>query len=142
MPTLMKSMNIISRAQAQYRAKKLGDLPACHHTLVLAVCREPDRSQDELAKDICLNKSTVARSLDRLEEQGYVKRTVSPTDKRKTLVAPTEKMLDVLPEVRRLTGEWNDIISQGISDEELKVFVSVLERMEASAKKAVEGLGD
>ncbi len=142
MPTLMKSMNIISRAQSQYRTKKLSDLPGCHHTLVLAICREPGRSQDELARDICLNKSTVARSLDRLEEQGYVIRHSSKSDKRRTLVEPTEKMLSLLPEVRRVTEEWNSLISEDIPKEELEVFRSVLERMERSAKSAVERLGD
>ncbi len=142
MPALMKSMNIISRAQSQYRTKKLGILPACHHSLVLAICREPSRSQDELARDICLNKSTVARSLDRLEAEGYVTRYISNTDKRRTLVDPTEKLLELLPEVREVTADWNKLISADIPEADLAVFSAVLERMEKSAKEAIERLGE
>ncbi len=135
-------MNIISRAQTQYRAKMIDSLPACHHSLVLAICREPSRSQDELARDICLNKSTVARSLDRLEAEGYVTRYISKTDKRRTLVDPTEKLLELIPKVRAVTADWNKLISADIPEADLAVFTAVLEKMERSAKEAIERLGE
>ena len=59
----------------------------------------------------------------------------NPTDKRQSLVYPTEKMLDILPRVRAVTSEWNQLISDGISAEELEVFESVLHRMEKRAKE-------
>lgn len=143
MPKIMKSMNIISRCQSIYRTKKLNsDLCGCHHTFVLAICREPGRSQDELARDICLNKSTVTRTLTQLEERGYVKRTPNPADKRQILVNPTEKMLEILPKVKAVTTEWSDMISKDISEEELLIFQSVLHRMEQSAKELVQKIGD
>lgn len=135
----MKSMNIISRCQATYRAQRLeSDLCACHHSLVLAICREPGRSQDELAKDICLNKSTVTRALAQLEERGYVTRTPDASDKRRTLVEPTRKMLEILPEVRRITAEWNSAIAEGIPEEELAVFQKVLKKMEQNARETIQ----
>ena len=135
----MKSMNIISRCQTAYRAKMLeGDLCACHHSLVLAICRQPGSSQDELAKDICLNKSTVTRALSQLEERSYVTRTPDPADKRRTLVEPTKKMLAVLPQVRQITADWNRIISADIPEDELAVFQSVLKKMEQNARSAIE----
>ena len=135
----MKSMNIISRCQNTFRSKNTEpDLCAAHHSLVLAICRNPGSSQDELAKDICLNKSTVARALTQLENLGYVIRTVNPSDKRQTLVEPTEKMLSVLPKVRSVTAEWNRLIFEGIPEEELAVFNSVIKKMEENARKAIE----
>ena len=135
----MKSMNIITRCQATYRAKMLeGDLCACHHSLVLAICRSPGSSQDELAKDLCLNKSTITRALSLLEEKGYVTRSPDPSDKRRTLVEPTEKMLSVLPEVRRITDEWNSSLAEGISEEDLVVFKSVLQKMEQNARNIIQ----
>ncbi|MBQ7875574.1 MAG: MarR family transcriptional regulator [Oscillospiraceae bacterium] len=139
----MKSMNIISRCQAIYRAQRLdSDLCACHHSLVLAICRAPGRSQDELAKDICLNKSTVTRALAQLEERGYVTRTPDASDKRRTLVEPTGKMLDILPEVRAITAEWNSAISADIPADELAVFQSVLKKMEQNARNIIQKAED
>ena len=138
MPKFMKSLNIISRCQFAYRSKNSeGELSPLHHSLVLAICREPGRSQDELAKDICIDKSVVARALASLEDKGFVERKSDPENKRRTLVEPTQKMLDILPKVRFVTAEWNRLVSEGISEEEFAVFQSVLLRIEQNARKII-----
>lgn len=141
MAKFMKMMNNISRSQAIYRHGKVAtaDLQTGQYAFVLAICREPGRTQEELARELCLNKSTVARSLNVLEERGYVSRTPAPCDKRCFLVYPTEKMLAVLPRVKAASAEWMDLLSEGISPEEFSVFVSVLERMQERAREIIEG---
>lgn len=135
----MKSLNIISRCQFAYRSKNSGsELSPLHHSLVLAICREPGRSQDELAKDICIDKSGVARALASLEEKGFVERKTDPENKRKTLVFPTEKLLGTIPSVRKITADWNRLVAEGISEEEFAVFQSVLFRMEKNAREIIE----
>ena len=140
MSKFMKMLNNISRSQAIYRNSKISaeDLHTSHYAFVLAICREPGRSQDFLAKELCLNKSTVARSLNSLEEKGYITRTPLSTDKRQFSVYPTEKMLLVLPEVKKASFEWMSLLSDGINDDELKIFNSVLERMENRAREIIE----
>ncbi|MBE6899772.1 MAG: MarR family transcriptional regulator [Ruminococcaceae bacterium] len=139
MPKFMKSLNIISRCQFAYRSKNSeGELSPLHHSLVLAICREPGRSQDELAKDICIDKSGVARALASLEEKGFVERKTDPENKRKTLVFPTEKLLEKISSVRKITADWNKLVSEGISEEEFAVFQSVLFRIEKNARKIIE----
>ena len=139
MPKFMKSLNIISRCQFAFRAKNSeGGINAIHHSLVLAICREPGRSQDELAKDICIDKSGVARVLASLEEKGFVERKTDPENKRKTLVFPTEKLLQQISSVRKTTADWNRLVSEGISEEEFAVFQSVLFRIEKNARKIIE----
>ena len=139
MPKFMKSLNIISRCQHTFRTKHSeSGINAIHHSLVLAICREPGRSQDELAKDICIDKSGVARALASLESDGFVERKTDPENKRKTLVFPTEKLLENISSVRFLTAEWNKLVSEGISEEEFAVFQSVLFRMEKNARKIID----
>lgn len=142
MPRIMKSLNSISRCQATYRSEKLkaDGICACHHAFILIISKNPGRSQEELTREICLNKSTVARALNHLENCGYITRTPNPDDKRQFLVYPTDKMLEILPEVRAIAREWNDCIAEGISEEELEIFHSVLNRMEEKAKSIVREL--
>lgn len=143
MPAIMRKMNAISRAQALYRAEALqnGELNGCHHSFVLAICHCPGLSQEQLARHICLNKSTVARTLNYLEEAGYVRRTVSPADKRVTLVYPTEKMQAVLPRVREIAADWQNALTEEMSEDELAAFLAVLSRMEERAKALIGGEG-
>ncbi len=137
----MKMLNNISRSQAVYRHSRVSaaDLHSGQYAFVLAICRVPGRSQEEIARDLCINKSTVARHLNCLEEKGYIKRDPLANDKRQFSVYPTEKMLTVLPEVRAASREWMDQLSEGIPEDELYIFNSVLERMETKARKIIEG---
>ena len=137
MSKFMKLLNNISRSQAVFRSERIAaeDLQAGHYAFVLAICRAPGRSQEELARELCLNKSTVARSLGALEEAGYVKRVPLASDKRQVSVLPTERMLALLPRVREVSDEWMALLSEGIDEGELAVFYSVLERMQERARK-------
>lgn len=140
MPKFMKMLNNISRSQAIYRQANISekDLPACHYSFAMAICKDPGSSQEELARELCINKSTVARNLTALEENGYVTRVALPNDKRQFSVYPTEKMLRVLPEIKRVSSEWMALLSEGISEEELEVFHSVLFRMQERAREITE----
>jgi len=136
----MKMLNNISRSQAIYRQKNINapDLHGSHYALVLAICREPGRSQEELARELFINKSTVARNLNHLEEKGYVSRLPLPNNKRQLSVYPTEKTLFVLPEIRRVSADWTRLLSDGIAEDELNTFHSVLRRMQEKAKTVIE----
>ena len=137
MPAIMRKMNVITRCGGQYRTARLknDELGSQHHSIVLAVCNHPGLSQDQLARHLCLNKSTVARALNYLEEKGYVTRTPSESDRRVLLVEPTEKMQAAYPEVRQFTRDWNEQLAEGINADELALFFDILERMERRAKE-------
>jgi DNA-binding MarR family transcriptional regulator len=134
-------MNNITRSQAMFLTEGLMkqgivDVSAANSPLMLSVCRAPGRSQEEIAHDICLDKSTVARSLVQLEERGYIVRIPKTEDKRCLLVYPTDKMYELIPSVRRIISDWYDNILEGVSDEELEFFHSVLIRLEQNARRA------
>ncbi len=140
MAKFMKILNNISRSQAIYRQNKISanDLQSGHYSYVLCICRHPGRSQEEIAKDLCVNKSTIARNLIFLEEKGYILRKSSPNDKRQFSVYPTEKMLAIHPEIKTASMEWMSLLSQNIPQNELDIFNSVLQRMEKKAQKIID----
>ena len=144
MKSLMRHINIIARCAGMYRADRLGDseLGAVHQSYVLAICKHPGISQDELARHICINKSNVTRKITYLEEHGYVTRVQSDSDKRITLVYPTKKMQNVLPQVRAATDECNEYMTQGFTKEELLQFGKLLERVSERAKSYMETRGN
>ena len=140
MSRFMKMLNNISRSQAIYRHNQVShkDLQPGHYAFALAICRTPGRCQEDLAEELCINKSTVARNLNHLEEKGYITRTPLENDKRQLLVYPTDKMLAVLPEIKEASGRWMELLSEGISQEELAVFDSVLLRMQERAREIIK----
>lgn len=140
MPLFMKTLNNISRCQAMYRKNKLfaEDLCPHHYAFALSICRLPGHPQDELAKNLCLDKSTVARTLSHLEKNDYIIRMPNEKDKRQSLVYPTEKLLTLAPMIRTLNKDWNARVTEGISSDKLSVFFDVLSEIEENAKRLIE----
>lgn len=140
MARFMKMLNNICRSQAIYRHSRVlaDDLQSSQYAFILAICREPGRSQEDLARELCVNKSTVARNVNYLEEKGYVARSPLPQDKRQFSVFPTEKALCVLPRIKAASSEWMRLLSEGISQTELDTFDSVLTRMQEKAREIIE----
>lgn len=136
----MKMLNNVSRSQAIYRQNRIlaKDLQSGHYAFLLTICHLPGRSQEEIARELCINKSTAARNINYLEEAGYIYREVLENNKRQFSVHPTDKALCILPEIQKTSREWMDILSKGISQNDLDIFVSVLERMETRAREITE----
>ena len=140
MTHILKQINTISRCAGLFRAEKLenGERGACHHSYIIAICRNPGITAEELSRRLCVNKSNVARNLSYLEDKGYVKREQSQEDKRALLCYPTEKMLRVLPRVREIVAEWNRLLTSDLSEEELSAFASTLDKIALRARECVE----
>ncbi|MBQ9760195.1 MAG: MarR family transcriptional regulator [Clostridia bacterium] len=136
MSNILWNIGVIHRCGNAYRASKLPDetLPVFHHHFLVAICDRPGSSQDQLARLLCMNKSTVTRRLSYLEENGYVIRRPSESDKRVMLVYPTDRALDLLPKIKRLTLEWSNSVTEALAPEELAELEAVLSRLAARAK--------
>lgn len=126
----------IARCSNQFRTERLQEYGLCgqHCAYLLRVSREPGTTQDSIAKELHVNKSTVARHLATLEAKGYVRRCPSPQDQRALQVFPTEKTEAVLPAVRAVLKEWNDYITAGFTDAEKEMYRELLLRAAERAK--------
>lgn len=142
----MKTLNNISRSQATYRYGKVShhvkDLQSGHYAFALAICRAPGRSQEEIARELCVNKSTVTRKLNYLEDKGYITRVAMPGDRRQLSVHPTERLLSVVPYIKEASIEWMTLLSEGIPKDELDTFNDVLMRMQEKAREIIAKQGD
>ena len=131
MPTIMRRMNIVARCAAMYRVQQLqdGELRPIHHDYIRSICKYPGKSQQWLCRRLIISKSNVARHIAFLERNGYIERKPSEEDKREMLVYPTQKALDICPEVDRITDEWNALVSEDLTDEEIEIFHTIIKKM-------------
>lgn len=140
MSQLIRDMTEITRCGAQYRADKLAPLglKGCHASYLTEICACPGISQDRLSKRICINKSNIARQVAILEEEGFVIRQPSPADKRVMELYPTEKTLELMPEITEILNKWEDFLLADLSDAEVEQVHSVLQRMRDKASGWME----
>ena len=140
MATFLKNIKMVARSATQFSEEqlaKVSDLKGYHTKYILNVCANPGVSQDALAKAIFVNKSNVARQTVALEEMGYIERRHGD-DKRVSLVYPTRKALEILPVIRGINARWREVITEGFSDEEKKILLSLTERLYNNAVKYME----
>lgn len=140
MAQLIRDITEITRCGSQYRSDALAPLglKACHASYLLEICRDPGISQDQLADRICINKSNIARQAAILEESGFITRTPSPRDKRVMELYPTQKALDLMPEIRRILGSWSRYLTQDLTEQERDQLAAILSKMKDRATAWLE----
>ena len=141
MPALMHNILAISRCSIAYRQPALAplEIKPIHASYLICICRNPGITQDQLAKKLFLDKSSVARQVSFLEENGFIERHVSAADRRVMHVFPTQKAMDALPVVRKSFRDWEDLVSQDLTEEEREILISLLEKMRFRASEWMEG---
>ena len=135
MSDISRDITEIARCCAQYKADTLSPmgLKGCHASYLAEICACPGISQDKLAQKICINKSNVARQAAILEEDGFILRKPSPADKRVMELYPTEKTLQLMPEITELLNKWEDFLLADLTEEEVEHVHFVLQRMRDKA---------
>lgn len=86
-------------------------------------------NQKELSKKMNIKESTVARLIDRMERDGLVIRQRSEEDRRAFNLVLTEKGLEYRKELLPEGEKFSDIVSQNISEDEILIFMTVLDKM-------------
>ena len=140
MSQIIRDITELTRCGAQYRLDQLSPmgLKACHASYLTEICDCPGISQDGLARRICINKSNVARQAAVLEEEGFIIRTPSPADKRVMELYPTQKALDLLPQIQSILTCWEECITRDLSEEEKDQISVLLARMKIRAAAYME----
>jgi DNA-binding MarR family transcriptional regulator len=88
-----------------------------------------------LADMLNLSSGAVTRVLDRLEQAGYVRRTVDAADRRRVVVEVVPERLSAVREALEPLGDAHAIVVEAYSDDELELINDFLTKM-ADAKQA------
>lgn len=138
----MKYVSTTSRCAIQYRGERLSGsgLNGYQCGYILNICQNPGVTQDQLAQQIHVNRSNVTRQLALLEENGFVERRQSESDKRVIEVYPTKKATAALPVVLDVLHEWSDYLTEDFTDEEMDCLKSLLERVTRKAENYADGM--
>lgn len=90
--------------------------------------------QVELASRMRIKGPTLARLVDRMERDGLIRRVGSQQDKRVNELELTEFGLQRIDELLPIGEHFNEILLNGITDEEQEVFERVLAKLLANIK--------
>lgn len=91
--------------------------------------RQKDIFQRDFERHFEIRRSTATKMLQLMEKNGYIKREVVESDARLKKIVLTDKAIDVHKKVISIIKQRDKTIEKGISDEELKVFYSVCDKI-------------
>lgn len=131
MSQFSRGINAIDRYLRRLRKQYMEPegLKGIHARLIMAISRTPGCSQDQLARRMWFDKSTIARQLEIMEQKGFITRTPSQTDKRVLCVYPTEKMLVFQPGLKAAMESWEQELLSDLSETEKEQLNSLLSKL-------------
>jgi len=99
------------------------------YVYLLALYKKDGIIQDTLADLLKTDKATVARSLKKLEEEGYITRCRSVSDRRAFEIYLTDKGRQLRPVLIDILNQWMEVLLKDFTAEEKDHLLILLKKM-------------
>lgn len=136
-------ISIASRSQFVFlndRLRPLG-LSAGQFPVLMLLAREQNIMQDRLVRHYHLDKGTIARSVKKLEDGGYIRRITDPTNRRAVRLFLTEKGEQTAPLLKAINHEWEDLICAGLGGNEKKLLNTLMRTVAENSFRSMQDHG-
>ncbi|MDF2905102.1 MAG: putative transcriptional regulator [Herbinix sp.] len=127
----MDNMSILVRYCRIFTERKLRefDLTFGEQIIIMFLSTHENVNQEIISKTYMIDKGMIAKTLDKLEQKGFVMRRQNPENKRENIVSLRQKGIDILVNMSAVLAEWNDILYEGISEDEVESVKRITGRM-------------
>jgi MarR family transcriptional regulator, organic hydroperoxide resistance regulator len=126
---IIKGEVLIKRKLLSAFLEKGYDITFEQWTVMNVLYVEAGLIQSEIATKTYKDKTNVTRILDVLSKKGYVVRESHEKDRRSSCIYLTDTGKSMFEDLIPYTKSINEQFIKGLSDEELKIFTSVLDRI-------------
>ena len=121
-----KGRAFISKGLTQY------DMGYGQMLFLLQLYRQDGISQEELTEKLSIDKGTTARSIKKLEKEGFIIRLKDEHDKRAYKIYLTDKC--------NVLQEWESILTENITEEERDTLINILKKICINKNKKIGGV--
>ena len=103
--------------------------------------RNDGMPQTELATELDVGKVALGALIDRLEQGGFVKRMLDPSDRRVKRIVLTKQSKELLETLRERNSEFNKRINKGIPQDQLATTAETLRVMKHNLRDEAQNFG-
>lgn len=97
--------------------------------------QEQEMFQRDIEQEFHIRRSTATVMLQGLEEKGFICRIPVKQDARLKKIIITEKAVAVQMKVRKTLNQFEEMLLEGVSDEEEELLLNLLERLRNNLEK-------
>ncbi|WP_455538561.1 MarR family winged helix-turn-helix transcriptional regulator [Terrisporobacter sp.] len=132
---MRKYISILYRQFHIYINNNIKDLEigASEYIFLMEMYKENNISQEQLSKNLIVDKAATARAIKSLEEKGYIIRNKDENDKRTNRIKLTQKGIEIEGRLKELLEQWNSGITSEIGSETMNIALDVLKYMSIKA---------
>ena len=130
MNTIGKNLSIIYRQFTVFLNRELADseLTATELMYIGSLYDQDGVTQDDLAREFCIDKAATARTIQTLEGKGLLLRKVDENDRRAKRIYLTPKVEKNKTTIETVQKKWMDLCGADISKEEIAAFEKMLSK--------------
>lgn len=135
--TAVQKMGLISRLAWEYARDKIDTdgLSSVQQKVCIAILNEPGLSQDDVAKELGMDKSSIAKLIARLMAGGYVTRETNQMDRREYKLYLDTRGEKITKELVKRLEEFQEkyigVIADGLIENINSTLETVLENISA-----------
>ncbi len=111
------------------------DLTKGQYLYLVRICEHPGIIQEKLAEMIKVDRTTAARSIQKLEDNGFIVKKDDPHNKKIKKLFPTEKGKSVYPYLKREHDYSDRVALTGFSESEAETLYNLLHRVRTNVEK-------
>ena len=115
------------------------DLRTQQAGVLLHCCRLRGASPSQLASMVGTDTAGITGLIDQLEKRGLVIRQANPSDRRATIVEPTEKGRSLLPGISGVFRTLHTQLLAGFSRDEKSMLEELLRRLRRNVEEQLKG---
>jgi DNA-binding MarR family transcriptional regulator len=104
-----------------------------HFAILMSLYEMEGRSQDGLALSRGFDKTMIAKSVVRLEDEGLIRREIDQDDKRVKRLYLTEKSRNLRPEMERIGFGLNEFLIRDFDEDESVLAMKALRKIALNA---------
>ncbi len=124
----MAQNRLLARLRSALAAEGVRVTPA-QSALLFLLKQKDGRTMTELGRALAIENATMTGLIDRLERDGFVRRTRSASDRRATGVSITREGVAEAERAKAVVKRVNESIKAGFEAAEIEVFKKVLLRI-------------
>lgn len=128
--------NLIYRKINQMVVEEEETLTAHQDWVLRFLLDNPDSDivQRDIEKRFSIRRSTASHMLQLMEKNGYITRVSVPQDARMKKIVITDKGREACERMRERLQRFEMLFQDGISEEDMEVFLRVMRRMEENIR--------
>ncbi|MGV7114982.1 MarR family winged helix-turn-helix transcriptional regulator [Paenibacillus kyungheensis] len=102
---------------------------------LVRICENPGIIQEKLAEMIKVDRTTAARAIKNLEENGFVQKKEDPHNKKIKKLFPTVKGEQIYPVIKKENDYSNLMALEGLSEQENDLLFELLQKVRKNVEK-------